>query len=105
MKPTNINYSSNPFLVATLAIGMGSTLLNMHNYDSTAIDIPINTESYKWMSNNHPWENNLYLYSVDDKQLKEFELVSSFANELINNCKDVDSEIQVVTNDIFWDLI
>lgn len=95
---------------------MPETVVMTASSTSTAVailePIPIPTKKYKTRitSSEYQWEELLRTqhYNIDRQEHESFqqiEIIQEFALKLLQNCKEMDSEIAKVVNENFWDLL
>lgn len=98
---TNLNFGKQ-LIFATIA---GSSLVAAFNYEVNLIPMPSMTAKYSECNLAYPWENELRSsnFSVDDYQ--EYDTMITFAKKVVSESKDIDLDIQLAVNKIFWDLL
>lgn len=103
MTQSNLNLNFGKQLIfASIA---GSSLVAAFNYEVNLILMPSMTAKYSEFNMNYPWENQLKTnnLSVDDYQ--EYDTMITFAKKVVSESKDIDLDIQLAVNKIFWDLL
>lgn len=82
--------------------------MSLSLYDNNKIIMPTTTAKYQFMNESkHSWdlEKVKYTQSSINNEKDDFDVVSSFAERIVSNSKDIDREIQEVINNRFWDML
>lgn len=94
---------TNLVVLATIS----SSVLTL-SYEMTS-SLPKRNVDYEFNQDVSDWRNNAFHYSNNYTFLHEFSekisAVLSFSKTIIENSKDLDSEIVDIVNENFWDLI
>jgi len=98
---TNLNLGKH-LLFATLA---GSSLLAGINCEILYNQMPTMTVNYTEMKDDYSWENKYIAFNKPVDDHKAYDTILTFANKIVAESKDIDVDIQIAVNKIFWDLL
>lgn len=101
-KLSNTTFGLNIILLTTIS----SISLSLHDNNKTIM--PTTTATYQSISGDkHPWdmEKPAYIQVSTDSDKDDFEVISSFAQRIVSQSKDIDDEIQEVINNHFWEML
>jgi len=98
---TNLNLGKQ-LLFASIA---GSSLIAFANYEIAYNHMPSMTAKYSKIDLGYSWENEFqeFIKPVNDSQ--EYDTILSIANKVVSESEDIDVDIQIAVNKIFWDLL
>lgn len=101
-KLSNSTFGLNIILLTTIS----SISLSLH--DNNKAIMPTTTATYQSISGDkRPWDRQKLAYTQvsADSDKNDFEIISSFAQRMVSQSKDIDDEIQEVINNHFWDML
>ena len=98
---TNLNFGKQ-LIFATIA---GSSLVAAFNYEVNLTPMPSMTAKYSEFNLDYPWENQLKINKLLVDDYREYETMITFAQKVVSESKDIDIDIQLAVNKIFWDLL
>ena len=101
--------TTNSTLILLFASVAASSTVTPLRYDTNPIYYPTEAGSYNVIREITEWDNiNAYGLSQFDilkAQDTKVDTILEFAQKLINDSKDIDSEFVEIVNEHFWDLI
>jgi len=98
---TNLNFGKQ-LIFATIA---GSSLVAPFYYEVNSNPMPSMTAKYCECVNRYPWENEFGTNNLLINDYQDYDTMISFAKKVVSESKDIDIEIQLAVNKIFWDLL
>ena len=99
---SNLNFGKQ-LIFATFA---GScSLVAAFNYEANSNPMPTMTAKYSECKLLHSWESEFGVNNLALNDYQDYETMLSFANKVVSESKDIDLDIQIAVNKIFWDLL